>query len=437
MTRPAPEQRDLAPKALQGAFDQIARKGETPFAGDRAASAAHQVADGARRVTHPEVAQKRQRSFMNPGNVGIAEDVQSAANGFQFGHLDPVRLINSGPALLAFTSHEPARWHEGDAGTEELVDKRIVGRIWMKKPWSIAPEPNMHLRKLPLAALRTFEAAARQLSFKHAAEELCVSATTVSNQIRRLERDPGCKLFIRKTRTVVLTDAGRSLSKVLTKSLENIRAEVETQVRSPRKSVSLAVGPIFASRWMIPRLGRFRDELPGIDLELHNSPRITDASLMTCDIAVDWGIGTWPGLDATRLLDIVYSPVLSPDLARQKGLPNAPKDVAEFPIFHEQDRSEWMEWLKVAGCERLSLTDKATIVDTNVVIQAAIDGQGMVLGIFPYCQADVEAGRLLKPFDLDLAPTRSFYLPTRPASRLRRDIGDVFRWMVKEAGSRI
>ncbi len=293
----------------------------------------------------------------------------------------------------------------------------------------------MYLRNLPLAALRTFEAAARHLSFKHAAEELCVSATTVSNQIRRLERDMGCKLFIRKTRAVVLTDAGRSLSRVLTRSLEDIRAEVETHVRSSRKSVSLAVGPIFASRWMIPRLDRFRDDLPDIDLELHNSPRITDASLMTSDIAVDWGTGTWGGLEATPLLRIVYSPVLSTDLTRRTGSPKAPKDVAKFPIIHQQDRSEWMEWLKLAGCEGLPLNDTATIVDTNVVIQAAIDGQGMALGIFPFCQADVDAGRLLKPFDLDLSPTRSFHLLTRPGPRQRREVDDVFKWLVTEANS--
>ena len=115
---------------------------------------------------------------------------------------------------------------------------------------------DMYLRNLPLAALRTFEAAARHLSFKLAAEELCVSATTVSNQIRRLERDLGCKLFIRKTRAVVLTDAGRSLSKVMTRSLEDIRAEVETHTRPTRKAVSLAVGPIFASRWKFPTPGK-------------------------------------------------------------------------------------------------------------------------------------------------------------------------------------
>lgn len=293
----------------------------------------------------------------------------------------------------------------------------------------------MHLRNLPLAALRTFEAAARHLSFKIAAEELCVSATTVSNQIRRLERDMNCKLFVRKTRAVVLTDAGRSLSRVLTQSFENIRSEVETHVRSTRKSVSLAVGPIFASRWMIPRLERFRNDLKGIDLALHNSPRITDATLMTSDIAVDWGTGVWVGLEAEPLLGITYSPVVSPALADRIGRLKSPKDVARFPIIHQQDRSEWAAWLKLAGCEGLALDDRATIVDSNVVIQAAIDGQGMALGIFPFCQSDLDAGRLVKPFEVNLSPTRSFHLLTRPGARLRREVDLVFNWIMKEAGS--
>ena len=132
VTRLAPEQRDFAPKTLKGAFDQIARKGETPFIGDRAASATHQVSDGARRVTHTEVAEKRQRSFMDAGHVRVAEDVQPTANSFQARHLNRVRLIKSGQrALLAFTSHDPSGWHESDAVTEELVDKRLVGRIWV------------------------------------------------------------------------------------------------------------------------------------------------------------------------------------------------------------------------------------------------------------------------------------------------------------------
>lgn len=291
----------------------------------------------------------------------------------------------------------------------------------------------MHPRNLPLAALRTFESAARHLSFKQAAEELCVSATTVSNQIRRLEQELGCKLFIRRTRAVVLTDAGRSLSRVLSRSLEDIRLEVETHMRARRKSVSLAVGPIFGSRWMIPRLDRFGEDLPGIDIELRNSPRITDASMMTADIAIDWGMGQWVGLENTPLFEIVYSPVLSPTLAERLGMPTCPEEVARFPVIHQQDRHEWQEWLKVAGCAGMPLTDKATIVDTNVVIQAAIAGQGMALGIFPFCQSEVDSGRLIKPFDIDLTPTRSFHLLTRPGARQRREIDEVCKWMIKEA----
>ena len=291
----------------------------------------------------------------------------------------------------------------------------------------------MHPRNLPLAALRTFESAARHLSFKQAAEELCVSATTVSNQIRRLEQELGCKLFIRRTRAVVLTYAGRSLSRVLSRSLEDIRLEVETHMRARRKSVSLAVGPIFGSRWMIPRLDRFGEDLPGIDIELRNSPRITDASMMTADIAIDLGMGQWVGLENTPLFEIVYSPVLSPALAERLGMPTCPEEVARFPVIHQQDRHEWQEWLKVAGCAGMPLTDKATIVDTNVVIQAAIAGQGMALGIFPFCQSEVDSGRLIKPFDIDLTPTRSFHLLTRPGARQRREIDEVCKWMIKEA----
>ena len=121
-------------------------------------------------------------------------------------------------------------------------------------------------QRLPLTALRTFEAAARRLSFKDAADELCVSATTVSNQIRQLEKDWGCQLFVRKTRSVVLTDAGRSMALVLARAFSYIRAEIEAHVASRSKSVTLAVGPIFGARWLAPRLAQFRAAHPKIDL---------------------------------------------------------------------------------------------------------------------------------------------------------------------------
>lgn len=287
-------------------------------------------------------------------------------------------------------------------------------------------------RKLPLTALRTFEVAARRLSFKDAAEELCVSATTVSNQIRELERDWGCKLFIRKTRAVVLTDEGRSLSGVLTKAFNDIRAEIETRGQSTRKTVTLAVGPIFGTRWLVPRLGQLRRDLPNIDLIVHDSPRITDAVMMATHLAVDWGNGNWSGLDSRHLLDITYAPVLSPALIAERGQLTRPEDLAGYPIVHQRDHSEWTAWCARAGCPDLPLKEEITITDTNAVMQAALDGQGVSLGIFPFLEADLEAGRLIKPFDIELKPTRSFFLLSKAGSERTGEVAAVMRWLLDQ-----
>ncbi|HCW82487.1 MAG TPA: transcriptional regulator, partial [Rhodobacteraceae bacterium] len=250
-------------------------------------------------------------------------------------------------------------------------------------------------RKLPLTALRTFEVAARRLSFKDAAEELCVSATTVSNQIRELERDWRCKLFIRKTRAVVLTDEGRSLGRVLTKAFNDIRAEVEAYGQSNRKTVTLAVGPIFGSRWLVPRLTQFRSDLPNIELILHDSPRITDAAMMDTHLAVDWGEGSWSGLQNYHLMDIMYAPVLSKALMVERGGLESPKHLARYSIIHQRNRSEWAAWLTLAGCAGLTLKEEITITDTNMVMHAALEGQGVSLGIFPFVEQELKAGKLV------------------------------------------
>ena len=290
-------------------------------------------------------------------------------------------------------------------------------------------------RKLPLTALRTFEVAARRLSFKDAADELCVSATTVSNQIRELERDWRCKLFIRKTRAVVLTDEGRSLSRVLTKAFDDIRAEVEAFGQSTRKTVTLAVGPIFGTRWLVPRLAQFRSDLPNIELILHDSPRITDAVMMGTHLAVDWGEGSWSGLQNYHLMDITYAPVLSKALMAERGGLKSPKNLARYSIIHQRDRSEWAAWLALAGCAGLTLKEEITITDTNTVMHAALEGQGVSLGIFPFVDQELKAGKLVKPFDIELKPTRSFYLLAKPSSERTPEVASVIRWLLDQAGA--
>ena len=167
------------------------------------------------------------------------------------------------------------------------------------------------LQRLPLTALRTFEAAARLLSFKGAADELCVSATTVSNQIRHLEKVWQTKLFVRHTRSVSLTAQGRALSQVTTRAFGEIQAEIQTNILNAKTTITLAVGPMFGSHWLIPRLAQFHTAHPEIDLVITHGSRLVDSAMMSSDIAVDWGSGHWPGLKARRLMDITYGPVAS------------------------------------------------------------------------------------------------------------------------------
>lgn len=290
-----------------------------------------------------------------------------------------------------------------------------------------------HRRRLPLTALRTFEAAARLQSFKEAAQELGVSQTTVSNQIRMLEREWRCLLFVRKTRQVVLTETGLALGRVIAKSFDDIAREIDYHVASSRHAVSLAAGAIFGARWLAPRLEAFRRDLPRIALSLRSGRRITSPTDLPASIVIDWGTGEWPGLEAEPLLEVRYAPVLSPALAAAAGGIASPRDLARMPVIHQRDRYEWAAWLDLAGAPDIAFAEETIIEDSNMATQAALDGQGVVLGTFPFVADEVAAGRLVKPFEVELAPTRRYYILTRPGSRRRPEIEAVCDWLHKEA----
>ena len=290
----------------------------------------------------------------------------------------------------------------------------------------------LKLNRLPLTALRTFEAAARLLSFKDAADELHVSATTVSNQIRKLERDWNCKLFIRKTRSVILTDTGRSLSTVVSKSFGQIRQEIETHISESKRSLKVAVGPIFG-RWIIPKINKFQKKYPEIDLVIENSPRITNAEMMNSDIQVDWGEpDSWIGLNSTFLMEVTYSPVLSPKILNNFDLPKTAHDLIDLTLIHQYDYSEWSAWMRLNGESELNVESGIIIIDSNVALQAAINGAGVALGSFPFVEPEVASGILIKPFDIDLVPSRSYYILTKPQANPNPDILVFIDWLKEE-----
>ena len=296
----------------------------------------------------------------------------------------------------------------------------------------------LKLNRLPLTALRTFEAAARLLSFKDAADELNVSATTVSNQIRKLERDWNCKLFIRKTRAVVLTDAGRSLSGVVSLSFGQIKTEIESHIGQSKRSLRIGMGPIFG-RWIIPKIKSFQRKFPNIDLVFEQSQRITNSEMMTSDIQIDWGEpDSWFGLNSDFLMNVTYSPIVSPKLLAEKNVSLndiSPTELLNFNIIHQYDFSEWKAWVGLSGFHELNVETGITIMDSNVALQAAIDSGGIALGSFPFVDPEVMAGTLVKLFDIDLQPTRAYHILIKQHTNPNPDILLFVSWLKEQVPS--
>jgi len=157
--------------------------------------------------------------------------------------------------------------------------------------------------------------------------------------------------------------------------------------------------------------------------------------MMGTHLVVDWGEGGWSGLQNYHLMDITCAPVLNKALMAKRGGLESPKNLARYPIIHQRNRSEWMSWLTLAGCAGLTLKDEITIMDTNMVMHTALDGQGVSLGIFPFVDQELKAGKLVKTFDIELKPTRSFYLRAKPSSERTPEVASVIRWLLDQAGA--
>jgi LysR family transcriptional regulator, glycine cleavage system transcriptional activator len=278
-------------------------------------------------------------------------------------------------------------------------------------------------------ALKTFEAAARHLSFKQAADELNVSATAVSHQIKSLESQLDCPLFIRKTREVSLTLQGHELFTVLRKSFDDID-DVIRRVKSSRGRdvVTLGLGPIIGTRWLAPRLGDFWQRHPDIDLRLHHTAFPMQHSAGIFDLAIAWGKGQWAGLESRLFINIEMTPVISPDLA----MPNFSTDLTQYPLIHERDRQGWMQWFEESGLDDQHAQTGPIIDDANLVLQTALNGQGIVLGILPFISDDLSTGRLRQPFARTIRPANAYYLIHQPDCLQKAPIRVVYEWLVKQ-----
>jgi DNA-binding transcriptional LysR family regulator len=298
------------------------------------------------------------------------------------------------------------------------------------------------LRSLPsLDFLRGFEAAGRRLSFTLAAEELFVTQSALSRQIKSLEDALGVPLFERRHRALVLTPAGAAFHRDVSNALAALASATESVrgiARAPGLVVSTTVS--FASLWMIPRLTRFRGRHPDVEVYVSADDRVVDLARGDVDIAVRYLPEGLAPEDAVRLFGERMMPVASPSLLRQRGAPlDTPANLAQHVLLHLDDpegRMPWLNWpawlnsngapgLKSAGSLRFRLYDQ--------VIQAAVGGQGVALGRIPMIAEHLRDGRLVAPFAKRYDSARGYYAIVAPAAADRTDVTAFLRWLAEEA----
>lgn len=291
------------------------------------------------------------------------------------------------------------------------------------------------MRRLPsFAALRAFEAAARNGSFKAAAAELGLSPTAISHQIRQLEETCGRPLFYRHVRQVELSPEGAGLAQAVTGAFDTLdEAWLRLVEGADRASVTMAAGPIFASRWLVPRLVRLWRAHPHIDLVLHHSPLAVWRQASRFDLAVAWGKGDWEGFETAPLLRIRVSPMLAPALAAEAGSIVAPADLMRLPLLHHRDEAGWREWFAAAGVATPRPLGGMVFDDANVLLQATLSGRGASLGILEFVGDELLARRLCQPFALSTDPGDAYHLITGPRRTQRAEVADVRAWLLAES----
>jgi LysR family transcriptional regulator, glycine cleavage system transcriptional activator len=291
------------------------------------------------------------------------------------------------------------------------------------------------LRRLPaLNALKAFEAAARHESFTRAAEELCVTQGAVSHQVKALEVELGIKLFNRERQRLIITEAGREYLAVLRDAFDRMAVGTERLVQRQTSGVlTVSTSPDFAAKWLVNRLGRFAEAHPGIDLRISATLHHVDFAQEDVDLAVRHGDGSWAGLDVARLGTEQLFAVCSPKLLRDRQRISKPADVLKFPLLHLDDRKDWARWLEAAGVANAELAHGPVLNRASMIIDAAVDGQGIALARTTLAAWDLINGRLVRPLAETLRLSKTYWIVCPRATSALPKIKTFREWLLAEA----
>lgn len=314
----------------------------------------------------------------------------------------------------------------------------------------------MSTRLPPLNALRVFEAVARHLSVKKAAAELNVTPAAVSHQINALEDHLGVQLFRRQKRALELTEAARGCLPKLREGFDSLAQAVERlRAHKGGGSFTVSAAPSLAARWLMPRLHRFFEAHPEIDVRISARLRqpseggrrgavaeraTVDTWLADSDIAILYGRGDYPGFAVDKLLPLTVTPICSPKLLTGRDHPLIrPADLKHHLLLHDDTGdlydgvSFWEVWLKAAGVEDVDLRRGPHFSHAVLAFEAAVEGLGVVASIPVLAESDLHAARLVTPFALRVPLGSAYYLVSSEAAVTRPAVAAFRQWILKEA----
>ena len=273
----------------------------------------------------------------------------------------------------------------------------------------------MKRSRLPLTALRSFEAAGRLMSFTRAAEELSISQAAISRQVRELEALLDQPLFERGHRSIRLTEEGARLLSVLTVSFDAMSGCLsDIQRKDAGDVVGINAEPSFAACFLTPHLSDFQRIHPDIDLRVESESRLVEFRHNEAVVAIRHSVtkSAWPRSESRHLMDVHMAPYLSPLLLEGKPRPEQPSDLLNLPLLYEDSRDMWRSWFELAGVSSASYPRGPIYTDEGMTLQAALRGQGVALLEERFAKEYLLSGRLIRPFRQTL-PFGAFFVVAR------------------------
>lgn len=288
----------------------------------------------------------------------------------------------------------------------------------------------------PLNALKCFEAAARHQSFSKAADELRVTQSAVSHQIRQLEQWFGVTLFDRQGRLTAPTPEGAELANALAEAFGQMQAACSRIAKNDgRATLTIASIPSVATIWLIPRLSEFKRLYPGITVRLMHAYYDQPVDFGDIDLAIMYGNWDEAPSGATHFLSGVSVPVASALYVEQYGPFGEPADLLKATLLHDQDRKSWPQWFKAAGVASKSSLPGPLFEGFNMLHSAILAGQGIGLAPTALLRGDLERGNLVRLSDVEVLQERAYYItePPVPRSSRTQEVTVFKAWLLREA----